>query len=72
MVPKKLQITVWNQYRPGQEIDKQPSLYYLSVQQMAVAEVARLEGKIEQASVCFQDSLKYGTAAKEAGEVWRG
>ncbi len=43
MVPRKLQRRVWATYRPGQEIDKQPSAEYLEAQQAAVAAVRQRE-----------------------------
>lgn len=45
MTPKDTQRLVWQAYRPGQEIDKRPSLVYLVVQSIAVAEVAVLDGR---------------------------
>lgn len=36
MVPRKLQLLVWSTYRPGQEIDKEPTEAYLLVQRAAV------------------------------------
>lgn len=45
MVPKDIQSLVWKTYRPGQEIDKQPSQEYLLVQRSAVWAVAVREGK---------------------------
>jgi hypothetical protein len=43
MVPLHLQRLVWKHYRPGQEIDKQPSEEYIRVQRLAVAAVAQAE-----------------------------
>lgn len=36
MVPRKIQLLVWKLYRPGQEVDKQPSDGYLLIQRSAV------------------------------------
>jgi hypothetical protein len=43
MVPRDLQDTIWRHFRPGQEIDKNPSAEYMTVQRQAVAAVALLE-----------------------------
>lgn len=45
MTPKDTQRMVWQAYRPGQEVDKNPSAVYLIVQAIAVAEVAVLDGR---------------------------
>ena len=45
MVPKDLRDAVWATYRPGQEIDKQPSLEYLDVAMQAIEAVAAKESK---------------------------
>ena len=44
MVPNDLQKLVWKHYRPGQEIDKRPSVGYMEVQERAVNAVAQREG----------------------------
>jgi hypothetical protein len=44
MVPKPLRDAVWAEYRPGQEIDKQPSMAYLHVMRAAIDAVAAKEG----------------------------
>lgn len=36
-LPKKIRNAIWREYRPGQEIDKDPSFRYLAVQQLACA-----------------------------------
>ena len=36
MVPKHLQIAVYRHYRPGQEVDKQPSEAYLKAAKAAI------------------------------------
>lgn len=43
MVPKPLQAEVWKHYRPGQEIDKNPTNEYLQVTEGAIDHVYRLE-----------------------------
>lgn len=45
MVPKVMQSRVWAYYRPGQEIDKQPSALYMDAQREAVEAVAKKEGR---------------------------
>jgi hypothetical protein len=44
MVPRDLQRAVWREYRPGQEITKNPSAAYLEVMQRAIEAVAEAEG----------------------------
>lgn len=44
MVPKALQADVWATYRPGQEIDKQPSEAYRLAQRAAIDAVAQKGG----------------------------
>ncbi len=38
-VPRHLQAAVWREYRPGQEIDKNPTPEYLEVMQAAIESV---------------------------------
>jgi hypothetical protein len=72
MVPRKTQITVWNEYRPGQEMDKKPSLGYLAIQRMAVGEVAEKEGRHDEAQTCFRAAVRYVQLMKESGQDFRG
>lgn len=44
MVPKAIQILVWQHYVPGQETTKNPTAEYMKVQRKAVIAVARKEG----------------------------
>jgi len=46
MVPKLLQSLIWHHYRPGQEIDKKPSVEYICAAFASVSCVAIKEGKI--------------------------
>lgn len=56
MVPRKQQLTVWRVYRPGQEIDKQPSAEYLAVTMLVKADLAMSEiGKCK----CAGELLRY-------------
>lgn len=43
MVPGYLRAAIWDNYRPGQEIDKSPSKEYLNVALQAINHVAALE-----------------------------
>lgn len=47
MVPRLQQRAVWQQYRAGQETDKNPSAAYLAAATRAIAAVARREGIVE-------------------------
>lgn len=71
MVPRKTQITVWNEYRPGQEIDKRPSLAYLAIQQTAVGQVAEKEGKDEAAQACYRRAIEFIERARALGQDFR-
>ena len=68
MVPKKLQISIWNEYRPGQEIDKNPSIRYMAVQQFAVGEVADKEGYEDEAQIAYKSAAKFALLWKQADE----
>lgn len=46
MVPRELQRGVWAEYRPGQEVDKNPTSEYLLAAHRAVLAVAVKEGKL--------------------------
>jgi len=50
---------IWQEYRPGQEIEKDPSVRYLAVQQRAIGELA--------AKTSVKDATPYFVAA----ERWR-
>ena len=43
-VPAHLKRAVWREYRPGQEVDKQPNAAYLEVMAAAIDAVAQKEG----------------------------
>lgn len=45
MVPRALRTRVWRAYRPGQEVDKQPSAAWLIAAHEAISHVAEQEGK---------------------------
>jgi hypothetical protein len=69
-LPKKVQDAVWREYRSGQEIDKKPSLRYLSVQRLACA-LSVFKPDDEEAAllalVCLKEAVNYSRAAVEAG-----
>jgi hypothetical protein len=41
LVPRPLQQAVWRHYRPGQEVDKEPTGAYLDAAQMAIEAVEK-------------------------------
>lgn len=43
MVPEGLRLRIWQTYRRGQEVDKQPSQEYLTVMKKAITAVAEKE-----------------------------
>lgn len=45
MLPAKLKAEIWREYKPGQEIRKDPTPAYMEVQRRAVAAVAAIEGR---------------------------
>lgn len=45
LVPKTVQELIWKHYRPGQEIDKRPTIEYILVAFVSVSCVALREGK---------------------------
>ncbi len=45
MVPKAVQDLIWKHYRPGQEIDKEPTVEYLCVAFVSISCVALKEDK---------------------------
>jgi hypothetical protein len=45
MVPKLVQDLIWKHYRPGQEVDKQPTVDYICTAFVSISCVALLEGK---------------------------
>jgi hypothetical protein len=71
MVPRKLQITIWNEYRSGQEVDKRPSLMYLVAQRAAVALVAQAEGRYAAAKRAKEDAVTFWELAKAQGLNFR-
>lgn len=45
MVPRSIQLRVWREYVPGQEVRKDPSSEYLEVMREAIEAVAEKEGR---------------------------
>lgn len=45
-MPRWLQVLLWNVYRPGQEIDKQPSRLYMLVQSRCRVAMAQAESRV--------------------------
>lgn len=45
MVPRALQAQVWKHYRPGQEVDKQPTAGYLAAARAAIDAVVTKEAR---------------------------
>lgn len=67
----RLQAAVWREYRKGQEIDKDPSLRYLAVQQHAIGAVVfkpNDEPAALLAAPYLVRSLLYRRAAIRAGD----
>jgi hypothetical protein len=48
MVPYPIRQRVWRHYRPGQEVDKRPSMDYLAAMEEAIQSVRKLEEKIRK------------------------
>jgi hypothetical protein len=70
-LPKKIRDAIWNEYRPGQEDDKQPSLRYMAVQRLAVAHTAfkpHDEQAAYEAAQYMQDAMILRRRAIEAGQ----
>lgn len=69
-LPKKVQDAIWREYRSGQEIDKKPSLRYLSVQRLACAHSVFKPDDEEaalRALVYLQEAVRYAKEAVAAG-----
>ena len=63
---KPLRDAIWREYRPGQEVDKQPSARYVAVQRRAVAELAFKPNDEEAAMISasyLQESEKWRAKA---------
>jgi len=69
-LPKKIQDAVWREYRAGQELDKKPSLRYLSVQRLALAHLVfkpDSEKAVLKALPYLAQAVRYSKAAVAAG-----
>jgi hypothetical protein len=67
MVPRRLQICVWAEYRPGQERDKRPSARYLAVMHAAIAVVASKEQRHGEAGEARERADLFRRAVLEHG-----
>lgn len=47
-VPRHIQSRIWKHYRPGQEVDKKPSVEYLAVMREAIDAVAAKGDGVKQ------------------------
>ncbi len=45
MVPNAVQDLIWKHYRPGQEIDKEPTIEYIATAFVSISCVALKEGR---------------------------
>jgi len=62
---------IWREYRPGQEVDKNPSRRYMAVQRLAVAESAFRPHDEEAARICaiyLVEAERWAQRAIAAGE----
>lgn len=69
MVPARVQKQVWAHYRPGQEVDKNPSEAYLTVQRTAVWLVAVSEGKCGIEDVPMIGSADFKRGPRALGKI---
>jgi hypothetical protein len=61
---KAVRDAVWREYQNGQEISKTPTLRYLAVQRLAVAEVADKDGYPSWASNYRDEAMKIAERCK--------
>lgn len=69
-LPKNVRDAIWDEYTPGQERSKDPSLRYLAVQQYAICRAAFRPNDEEAALVCaayLQNALRWQSEAIAAG-----
>lgn len=67
---EEMRAAIWREYRNGQEIDKKPSLRYLAVQRLAVAQLAFKPNDEEAARTAAYYAVyawQYRARAIEAG-----
>lgn len=65
-LPKRIRDAIWQEYRPGQERDKQPSLRYLAVQRFACAHLAfrtHDEAAARESAAYLDQALRYAEEA---------
>lgn len=58
MVPRRLQLAVWAQYQPSQEITKKPSANYLVAARDAINAIAEIEGRPERLPMPAQEGVE--------------
>lgn len=70
-VPPLTQKAIWREYRKGQERDKRPSVRYLAVQQLAIAQCAFKPNDFHAAKIAagyIAKAQHYRQLAVERGE----
>jgi hypothetical protein len=70
-LPKATRDAIWREYRPGQEDDKIPSVRYLAVQRLGVAQAAFKPNDEDAARVAagyIQQAIHYRQLAIDAGD----
>jgi len=69
-LPQKIRDAIWREYRPGQEIDKDPSSRYMAVQRLACAHSV-YKPNDEQATlralVYLQEAVRYSKMSVAEG-----
>ena len=68
MVPKNLQKSVWDTYRPGQCDDREPSAAWHAAADWALASVAEQEGKKNAAKILRDSARRWGARAAIGGK----
>jgi len=70
-LPKNLQDAIWREYRPGQEITKDPSPRYMAVQKLSVAHTAFKPNDVTALAIMTEylaDAMKWRELAVAAGQ----
>lgn len=60
MLPKKLRDSVWETYRPGQEVDKKPTVEYILTTTWCICWVADKEGVKDHVHVRSAEAIAAG------------
>ncbi len=71
-LPKQLRDAIWKEYRPGQEIDKKPSVEYLATAQLVQWWIAglieiRKDGTVHRTAKCDAQLAEDAAHSKEGG-----